>query len=317
MASRAWGQGRRRADRASARSRLHRRRCRGADRAGHARRPAGAAAQAAQGRGRLPQRAGGAQPGDLVVHAEHGIGRYVGLTSIKVGNAPHDCVALEYAGSSKLYVPVENIDVLTRYGSESDGVPLDRLGGEAWQRRKSRMKERIREIAGELIKTAAIRATRPGAMVEADSSYPAFVDRFPYRRDRRPGPRDRRGDRRSGGGAADGPAGVRRRRLRQDRSGDARGVRHGDVGDAGRAGRADDLARPPALHQFRRAVSRLSAQHRPPVAAGPGGRSQGDSRGPGARHRSTSSSAPTRSSESRSSSRNWASSLSTRSSISE
>jgi transcription-repair coupling factor (superfamily II helicase) len=119
-------------------------------------------------------------PGDLVVHAEHGIGRYEGLTSIKVGNAPHDCVALEYAGSSKLYVPVENIDVLTRYGSESDGVPLDRLGGEAWQRRKSRMKERIREIAGELIKTAAIRATRPGALVEADSSYPAFVDRFPY-----------------------------------------------------------------------------------------------------------------------------------------
>jgi len=119
-------------------------------------------------------------PGDLVVHAEHGIGRYEGLTSIKVGNAPHDCVALEYAGSSKLYVPVENIDVLTRYGSESDGVPLDKLGGEAWQRRKSRMKERIREIAGELIKTAAIRATRPGALVEADSSYPAFVDRFPY-----------------------------------------------------------------------------------------------------------------------------------------
>ena len=119
-------------------------------------------------------------PGDLVVHAEHGIGRYVGLTSIKVGNAPHDCVALEYAGSSKLYVPVENIDVLTRYGNESDGVPLDRLGGEAWQRRKSRMKERIRAIAGELIKTAALRATRPGALVEADSSYPAFVDRFPY-----------------------------------------------------------------------------------------------------------------------------------------
>ncbi len=119
-------------------------------------------------------------PGDLVVHADHGIGRYEGLTSIPVAKAPHDCVALEYAGGDKLYVPVENIELLTRYGSESEGVALDRLGGEAWQRRKSRMKERIREIAGELIKTAAIRATRPGVVAEPDSAFPQFVDRFPY-----------------------------------------------------------------------------------------------------------------------------------------
>src|SRR5207253_4741898 len=103
-----------------------------------------------------------------------------GLTQVPVQKAPHDCVALTYAGGDKLYVPVENIDVLTRYGSESDGVALDRLGGEAWQRRKARMKERIREIAGELIKTAAERALRPGVIAEPDSSYPQFVDRFPY-----------------------------------------------------------------------------------------------------------------------------------------
>ncbi|HET7815981.1 MAG TPA: transcription-repair coupling factor [Sphingomicrobium sp.] len=119
-------------------------------------------------------------PGDLVVHADHGIGRYEGLTSIPVGKAPHDCVALEYAGGDKLYVPVENIELLSRYGSDSEGVSLDRLGGEAWQRRKSRMKERIREIAGELIKTAALRATRPGVVAEPDSAYPEFIDRFPY-----------------------------------------------------------------------------------------------------------------------------------------
>ena len=70
-------------------------------------------------------------------------------------------MALSYAGGDKLYVPVENIDVLSRYGGAGDTATLDRLGGEAWQRRKARMKERIREIAGELIKTAAIRATRP------------------------------------------------------------------------------------------------------------------------------------------------------------
>jgi transcription-repair coupling factor (superfamily II helicase) len=118
--------------------------------------------------------------GDMVVHLDHGIGRYEGLTSIPVGNSPHDCVALTYAGGDKLYVPVENLDVLSRYGGESDGVALDRLGGEAWQRRKARMKERIREIAGELLATAAQRALRSGELLAADAAYPAFADRFPY-----------------------------------------------------------------------------------------------------------------------------------------
>lgn len=120
-------------------------------------------------------------PGDLVVHIEHGIGRYEGLTQIPVQKAPHDCVALSYAGGDKLYVPVENLEVLSRYGAGEEGAALDRLGGEAWQRRKSRMKERIREIAGELIATAAKRATRPAEVAEPDhGGYPAFVDRFPY-----------------------------------------------------------------------------------------------------------------------------------------
>jgi transcription-repair coupling factor (superfamily II helicase) len=118
--------------------------------------------------------------GDLVVHLDHGIGRYEGLTSIPVGNSPHDCVALTYAGGDKLYVPVENLDVLSRYGGESEGVGLDKLGGEAWQRRKARMKERIREIAGELLATAAQRALRSGELLAQDASYPAFADRFPY-----------------------------------------------------------------------------------------------------------------------------------------
>ena len=120
-------------------------------------------------------------PGDLVVHMDHGIGRYQGLTSIPVGKSPHDCVAVEYAGGDKLFVPVENLEVLSRYGSGEDGAALDRLGGEAWQRRKSKMKERIREIAGELIAVAAERAVRPGDVIERDpSGYPSFVDRFPY-----------------------------------------------------------------------------------------------------------------------------------------
>lgn len=120
-------------------------------------------------------------PGDLVVHVDHGIGRYEGLTQIPVQKAPHDCVALSYAGGDKLYVPVENLEVLSRYGSGEEGASLDRLGGEGWQRRKAAMKERIREIAGELIKTAAKRALRPGQVAEPDAGgYPAFLDRFPY-----------------------------------------------------------------------------------------------------------------------------------------
>ena len=119
-------------------------------------------------------------PGDLVVHRDHGIGRYEGLTSIPVGFSPHDCVALTYAGGDKLFVPVENLDVLSRYGSDSEGIGLDRLGGEAWQRRKSKMKERIRAIAGELIAVAAERALRPADVIERDGSFNEFVDRFPY-----------------------------------------------------------------------------------------------------------------------------------------
>src|SRR4029078_2416011 len=119
-------------------------------------------------------------PGALVVHADHGSGRYEGLTQIPVSRVPHDCVALEYARGDKLYVPVENIELLSRYGNESEGVSLDSLGGEAWQRRKARMKERIREIAGELIKVAAQRATRPGIIAQPDSAFPQLVARLPY-----------------------------------------------------------------------------------------------------------------------------------------
>ncbi|AKM09722.1 transcription-repair coupling factor [Croceicoccus naphthovorans] len=121
------------------------------------------------------------QPGDHIVHIDHGVGRYLGLQSVPVGKSPHDCVALEYHGGDKLYVPVENLDVLSRYGSGEESVPLDRLGGEGWQKRKARLKERIREIAHELLATAAKRALQKAPVIEADpQSYDPFVDRFPW-----------------------------------------------------------------------------------------------------------------------------------------
>ena len=85
--------------------------------------------------------------GDFVVHADHGIGRFDGLTTITALGAPHDCLEIGYAGGDKLYLPVENIELLSRYGAADGLVQLDRLGGVAWQTRKARLKQRLREIA--------------------------------------------------------------------------------------------------------------------------------------------------------------------------
>jgi transcription-repair coupling factor (superfamily II helicase) len=120
-------------------------------------------------------------PGDLVVHVEHGIGRYEGLETIEVTGAPHDCLRVLYEGGDKLFVPVENIEVLSRFGSEEAGAQLDRLGGAGWQARKARVKKRIREIADELIKIAAARLVKPGDVIAAqDGLYAEFCARFPY-----------------------------------------------------------------------------------------------------------------------------------------
>ncbi|WP_421991129.1 transcription-repair coupling factor [Qipengyuania sp.] len=119
--------------------------------------------------------------GDLIVHTEHGIGKYLGLEPIPVGKSKHDCVQLEYKGGDKLFIPVENIDVLSRYGSSEEAVMLDRLGGEAWQKRRARLKERIREIAGELMQVAAQRALKKAPVLEVeDGAYNQFLDRFQY-----------------------------------------------------------------------------------------------------------------------------------------
>jgi len=120
-------------------------------------------------------------PGDLVVHVDHGVGRFAGLETITVTGAPHDCVELVYKDDDKLYVPVENIEVLSRYGSEESGSELDKLGGQAWQARKARAKQRIREMADKLIKVAAERATRRADELTAPSGLmDEFAARFPY-----------------------------------------------------------------------------------------------------------------------------------------
>src|SRR6266700_5181408 len=119
--------------------------------------------------------------GDLVVHVDHGIGRFVGLRAIEAAGAPHDCLEIHYAGGDKLFLPVENIELLSRYGAEQSGVDLDRLGSGAWQARKARMKKRIREIANELIKVAAERQMREAPRLAAEHGpYDEFCAGFPY-----------------------------------------------------------------------------------------------------------------------------------------
>jgi transcription-repair coupling factor (superfamily II helicase) len=119
--------------------------------------------------------------GDLVVHVDHGIGRFIGLANIEAAGAPHDCLEIHYAAGDKLFLPVENIELLSRYGSEETGVELDRLGGSAWQSRKARMKQRIREMAGELIKIAAERQLRDAPQFTTSvGPYDEFCAGFPY-----------------------------------------------------------------------------------------------------------------------------------------
>ncbi|QQR40683.1 transcription-repair coupling factor [Devosia rhizoryzae] len=119
--------------------------------------------------------------GDLVVHVDHGIGRFLGLKVIEAGGAPHECVELEYGGDTKLYLPVENIELLTRYGSDDGNVTLDKLGGVAWQAKKGKLKKRIREMAEQLIKLAAQRLLVKADVMDINAgAYDEFAARFPY-----------------------------------------------------------------------------------------------------------------------------------------
>jgi len=118
-------------------------------------------------------------PGDLVTHIEHGVARYLGLKAIDALGAPHDCLELQYDGG-KLFLPVENIELLTRYGSD-EGAQLDRLGGAGWQKRKAEMKERVRAIAAELIKIAAARQLKSLPAIDPPQGvYDEFAARFPW-----------------------------------------------------------------------------------------------------------------------------------------
>ena len=118
-------------------------------------------------------------PGDLVVHVDHGVGRYRGLEVITALGSPHECLLIEYAENTKLYLPVENIELLSRFGHE-EGL-LDKLGGGAWQAKKARLKDRIRQMAERLIRVAAERALRTAPeLAPPEHIWEQFLARFPW-----------------------------------------------------------------------------------------------------------------------------------------
>ncbi len=120
-------------------------------------------------------------PGDIVVHTDHGIGRYEGLETLEVSGAPHDCLRVVYDGGDKLFVPVENIETLSRYGSEDAAAQLDKLGGAGWQSRKAKVKKRLKDMAEALMRIAAERALRRGEILAPpEGLFAEFAARFPY-----------------------------------------------------------------------------------------------------------------------------------------
>lgn len=121
------------------------------------------------------------QMGDYVVHEDHGVARYDGLDTLYVHGIPHDCLKLIYAEENKLFLPVENIDLISRYGSQESPPLLDRLGAAAWQARKAHVKKRLEDIAEHLMSVAAERHLTQGSVFRANpEQYEEFSNRFFY-----------------------------------------------------------------------------------------------------------------------------------------
>ncbi len=122
-------------------------------------------------------------PGAPVVHEDHGIGRYEGLQHMDVGGAPAEFMRVLYAGDDRLYVPVSDMQLITRYtGGNPENAPLHRLGSDAWARIKRRAEQQLRDVAAELLGLQAQRAARTlPAMQAPGSEMSAFCAGFPYR----------------------------------------------------------------------------------------------------------------------------------------
>jgi len=121
-------------------------------------------------------------PGAPVVHNEHGVGRYLGLETMTLDDGAQEFLTLEYAGGSKLYVPVANMHLISRYsGADEAHAPLHRLGSEQWEKARRKAAEKVRDVAAELLDIYARRELRPGhAFPAPDGDYERFAGAFPF-----------------------------------------------------------------------------------------------------------------------------------------
>ena len=118
---------------------------------------------------------------DLIVHVDHGIGKFYGLRKVTVLENEHDCIEIAYHNDDKLYVPVENIELLSKYGGNNDYVQVDKLGSSNWQYRKASAKNKINEIAEDLIKIAAERSLKKGTKFSVQEPYYSkFINEFEF-----------------------------------------------------------------------------------------------------------------------------------------
>jgi len=122
------------------------------------------------------------QVGAPIVHIDHGVGRYLGLQALNVGEQLTEFLCIEYSGGDKLYVPVSSLHLINRYsGTEPDHAPLHKLGTEQWQRAKRKAAEQVRDVAAELLEIYAQREAMPGiACNPLDGQYAAFAAAFPF-----------------------------------------------------------------------------------------------------------------------------------------
>jgi transcription-repair coupling factor (superfamily II helicase) len=120
--------------------------------------------------------------GDPVVHAQHGIGRYLGLTGMDLGLGEEEFLTLEFAGGDKLYVPVSLLQLISRYlGGDPDAAPLHRLGSGQWEKARRRAMEKARDTAAELLNLYALRAARQGhAFAASEHDLDAFAEGFGF-----------------------------------------------------------------------------------------------------------------------------------------
>lgn len=119
--------------------------------------------------------------GDFVAHIKHGVGKFVGLVTLSVANVVRDFLQIEYKDKDKLYVPVENVDLLGKYGAGDSEATLDKLGNSAWERKQERVKEKLKDIAYDLVKLSASRLVKKGIKINVESDeYTDFSMKFPY-----------------------------------------------------------------------------------------------------------------------------------------